>query len=753
MSLTDHVLKKNTLLRSIPLPGSATLPLFAATMFISALLMFGIQPMFTKMVLPKLGGSPSVWAVAMCFFQAVLLAGYAYAHFISRRLSSPRGVILHLVVMFAAFAFLPIGLAEGWGRPPGEGTSIWLLGLFAVSVGLPFFAIAGNAPLLQAWFAKTGHKHAADPYFLYGASNIGSLLALLSYPVLIEPFFTISEQSANWAAGYSVLVVFIGMSAMLMLLQRSAPANFIQSKKIAAASPWSMRLRWAGLAFVPSGLLVAVTNYISTDIASAPFLWVIPLSLFLLTFIISFQHRPLIPHKWMLAAQPAVVATMLGFILLDLSLGGMMVWLGLNLLAFFILAMVCHGELIRRRPVVENLTEFYLWMSFGGLLGGIFAGLLAPALFSSVIEYPLLVLASLLARPKLFGAALLTWRREALLASALLFAVAGPKLLLGYELAAENPALMMVYYLMLGGFIAISREKPVRMVLVAAALLAATQIMLPKQQGFESIRGFFGVNKVISSKDGKHRLLLHGTTIHGVQRLDDKGNPAGERPEPLVYYHRGGAFADVINAVRAKRKLRNVAVVGLGSGALACYKKPQEQWKFFEIDPIVIRLAKDPARFTFLSKCAPEAPVILGDARLTLAEESGGLYDMMFLDAFSSDAIPVHLLTLEAIRLYFEKLSGDGVVLFHISNRHMNLAPILAAAAKRLGLAGLVHYPDTGEVNSKDFKADSYVVVLSRSKKNLGNLAKVKGWSSLPAADVRPWSDDYSDVLGAILQK
>ncbi len=753
MSLTGHVLKKNTLAGNIPALGASTLPLFAATMFISALLMFGIQPMFTKMVLPKLGGSPSVWAVAMCFFQAVLLAGYAYAHFISRYLSSPRAVIVHLVVMFAAFAFLPIGLAAGWGNPPGEGTSIWLLGLFAVSVGLPFFAIAGNAPLLQAWFAKTGHKHAADPYFLYGASNVGSLLALLSYPVLIEPFLTISQQSANWAAGYSVLVVFIGMSAMLMLLQRTAPANTVQSKKIIAASPWSMRLRWAGLAFVPSGLLVAVTTHISTDIASAPFLWVIPLSLFLLTFIISFQHKPLIPHKWMLAAQPVVAAMLLGFILLDLSIGSMMVWLGLNLLAFFILAMVCHGELIRRRPKAENLTEFYLWMSFGGLLGGLFAGLLAPALFSSVIEYPLLVLASLFARPKLFSAAYAIWRREALIAFALLFAVAGPKLLFGYELAAENPALMMAYYLMLGSFIALSRENPVRLVLLAAALLVSTQIMLPKQQGFTSIRGFFGVNKIISSSDGKHRLLLHGTTIHGVQKLDDKGNPAGERPEPLVYYHRGGAFADVINAVRAKRKLRNVAVIGLGTGALACYKKPQEQWRFFEIDPIVIRLAKDPARFTFLSKCAPEAPVIMGDARLTLAEEAGVQYDMMFLDAFSSDAIPVHLLTLEAIRLYLEKLSDDGVILFHISNRHMNLAPVLAAAAKRLGLAGLVHHPESKKVDPGNFKADSYVVVLSRSKGNLGKLAGVKGWSKLPGADVRVWSDDYSDVLGAILRK
>lgn len=737
--------------------GASTLPLFAGTMFLSALLMFGVQPMFTKMVLPRLGGSPSVWAVAMCFFQAVLLAGYAYAHLIVRKLSSPRGVIIHLAVMMLALVSLPIGLAEGWGRPPADGSSLWLLGLFAVSVGLPFFAISGNAPLMQAWFAKTGHKHASDPYFLYGASNIGSLLALLSYPILVEPFFALSEQSGNWSMGYSFLVALVGLSGMLMLVQRapaavSSAATGAETHARSERPSWTRRLSWIGLAFVPSGLLVAVTTHISTDVAAAPFLWVVPLSLFLLTFIIAFQHKPVIPHKWMLAAQPVLVAVMLVATPLDLMSGYLWASLGLNLLVFFVLAMVCHGELIRKRPSAGHLTEFYLWMSFGGMLGGLFTGLIAPVVFSSVVEYPLLILASVAARPGLLALGN-KWGRELALAAALLFAVLAPKLLFGYEMAEEKPLALMIGLYLLGGAIALSREYPARLALLGCVMLLATQILPPKSHDYESIRGFFGVNKVMTTSNDKFRLLIHGTTIHGAQKIDASGRPLGEKPEPLTYYHRGGPFADVIRTVRAKRPFRNVAAVGLGTGSLACYKRDGENWTFFEIDPIVARVARDPARFTFLSNCAPQAPVILGDARLTLSDQQGAAYDMLFLDAFSSDAIPVHLLTLEAIRSYLDKMAADGVLLFHISNRHMNLAPVLSAAAGKLGLAGRVHYPKKTKNMTEHYLSDSFVVVLARSGEHLAGLGARNGWQELPKPASRAWTDDFSDVLGAIFSK
>lgn len=754
MSVTNNTANSLTKPHSIPLLGALTLPLFAGTMFISALLMFSVQPMFAKIVLPHLGGSPSVWAVAMVFFQTVLLCGYAYAHMISRYLSSPRGVIVHILILLVAMVSLPIGLAHGWSRPPEEGVAFWVLGVFAVSVGLPFFAISGNAPLLQAWFARTGHTHASDPYFLYGASNIGSLLALLSYPVIVEPFFPVQTQSEDWAVLYSVLVALVGVSGLFMLLQRTHMNGAVRredSLNIASVS-WSRRLHWIVLAFIPSGLLVAFTNHISTDVAAAPFLWVIPLSLFLLTFIIAFQHKPVIPHKWMLALQPILVAVLLVTIPLDVFSDHILISLGVTLVSFFVLAMVCHGELIRLRPRAENLTEFYLLMSFGGMLGGIFTGLVAPMIFSSVSEYPLLILLSLAARPDLLKGKADTWRREGMIALAVLGAIIA--VVVVQEIISESKEIvpLLIGVCLLGCVIALSRENAVRLFLQAGVLVVVIMFILPVPKYYESIRGFFGVNKVLASPRGDFRLLLHGTTIHGAQRIDANGKPVGSPPEPLTYYNRKGAFADVIEAIRAHRPLRNVAAVGLGTGSLACYKQPGETWKFFEIDPLVVQIARDPKRFTFLSGCAPDVPVIIGDARLTLSDEKAAAFDLMFLDAFSSDAIPVHLLTIDAIRSYLEKLSEDGVLLFHISNRYMNLVPVLSAAARHLSLAGRVHYPKPRKGTLNDYKTDSLVVVLSRSDSNLGRLSNDPRWLALPIVTQRPWTDDFSNILGAILR-
>src|SRR6195952_2510582 len=376
------------------------LVVYTAAIFVSALLLFSVQPLFTKMVLPRLGGSPAVWSVAMVFFQSLLLGGYAYAHYLMQIRNRMVPVAVHLVLLTIALLTLPLSIANGWGEPPTSGYAFWLLGLFAVSIGLPFFALAANNPLLQAWFVRTGHPNGPDPYFLYASSNIGSFLALLSYPVLLEPMFTLRTQNLIWTSGYGLLIVLIAACGVLLLRSpaNAAALNMPADDADAPAPSWTIRARWIFLAAVPSGLLIAVTAHISTDVAAAPLLWVLPLSLYLLTWVLVFQSRPLLPHKWMLMLQPLAIS---GVVVL-LALAGernLLITLGGHLLCFFIIAMACHGELARTRPPSAYLTGFYVALSFGGMLGGLFAGLIAPYTFSWIAEYPILVALAVLCRP------------------------------------------------------------------------------------------------------------------------------------------------------------------------------------------------------------------------------------------------------------------------------------------------------------------------------------------------------------------
>src|ERR1700730_16569018 len=375
------------------------LMVYTAAIFVSALLLFSVQPLFTKMVLPRLGGSPAVWSVAMVFFQSLLLGGYAYAHYLMRLRNRMIPVIVHLVLLVIALLTLPLSIASGWGEPPTSGYAFWLLGLFAVSIGLPFFALAANNPLLQAWFVRTGHPNGPDPYFLYASSNIGSFLALLSYPVLLEPMFTLRTQNLIWTGTYGLLIVLIAACGALLLRSPvTVTADAAAGEADAPAPPWMLRARWIFLAAVPSGLLIAVTAHISTDVAAAPLLWVLPLSLYLLTWVLVFQSRPLLPHTWMLMLQPLAIA---GVIVL-LAVGGeqnLLLTIGGHQLCFFVIAMACHGELARTRPPARYLTGFYVALSFGGMLGGLFAGLIAPNVFSWVAEYPILVALAALCRP------------------------------------------------------------------------------------------------------------------------------------------------------------------------------------------------------------------------------------------------------------------------------------------------------------------------------------------------------------------
>ncbi|OYW99567.1 MAG: hypothetical protein B7Z14_11580 [Bosea sp. 32-68-6] len=684
---------------------TATVPIYTVTLFLSAFLLFGIQPMFAKMVLPKLGGSPGVWSVAMVFFQTVLLAGYGYAHWLVSRFTVRRAALIHLALMaLVLVAGLPIGIAAGFERPPQQGETLWLVALFTASVGLPFFAVAANGPLLQAWFARSGHPRAADPYFLYAASNIGSFLALIAYPFLVEPVLTLSAQGTAWTWGFAFL--FAGIAACAGLGPGSSAEDGAGPRR--APTPTRIaperKLGWVALAFVPSGLLVAVTAHISTDVASVPLLWVVPLALFLLTFVIVFQPRPLLRPGWMLNLQLLLIAALIGKTLLQPRLG----WgfdLALHLGLFFVTAMVAHGELARRRPDAANLTGFYFWMSVGGVLGGLFSGLIAPTVFNSVIEYPLLLVAGVLCRP---GFA--TVRLPA-------FAKAG---------------------------------------LSAAALLGGAGLVAYEQQRTDSVRSFFGVNKIVDVQEGRFRALVHGSTIHGAQRLrNDDGSPVSGRPEPLSYYFTGGGLADGIDAVRRARggTLRAVASVGLGTGSLACQARPGEAWTFYEIDVQVVRLATNPARFGFLSACAPQAPIVFGDARLTLADAPDGALDLIVVDAFSSDAIPVHLVTTQALDLYRRKLAPGGAVLFHISNRNMDLGPAITATARDRGLITWIRQPEQRPELTAQLKYGPHVAMVA-SKPGDVDLAGDRRWQRQDApASARPWSDEYADVVGAIWRK
>src|SRR5437868_7002392 len=358
------------------------LAVYTAAIFVSALLLFSVQPLFTKMVLPRLGGSPAVWSVAMVFFQSLLLGGYSYAHFLMQIRNRVIPVAVHLTLLVVALLTLPLSIAGGFGEPPNSGYAFWLLALFAVSIGLPFFALAANNPLLQAWFVRTGHPAGPDPYFLYASSNIGSFLALLSYPVLLEPVFTLRTQNLLWTGGYGLLILLIaGCGALLLRSPALASADRETEESDAPAPGWVLRARWIFLAAVPSGLLIAVTAHISTDVAAAPLLWVLPLSLYLLTWVLVFQSRPLLPHKWMLWLQPLAISGVVAL----LAFGGeqnLLLTLGGHQLCFFLIAMACHGELARTRPAARYLTGFYVALSFGGMVGGLFAGLIAPFTFS-----------------------------------------------------------------------------------------------------------------------------------------------------------------------------------------------------------------------------------------------------------------------------------------------------------------------------------------------------------------------------------
>ncbi|HWE15678.1 MAG TPA: tetratricopeptide repeat protein [Hyphomicrobiaceae bacterium] len=734
---------------------------YIATIFLSALLLFAVQPMLTKMVLPKLGGSPSVWAVSMCFFQGALLVGYIYAFVLNQRASARKAVLVHLAVLAVACLALPVALPDSAVALFGGGSYYWLVVVLAMAVGLPFLAVSANAPLLQAWFARTGHPDAHEPYFLYRASNAGSLAALLAYPVLFEPMLALSTQTAAWGIGFVLLAAMIALCGTLMLAtpgkQVAVGAAGTQGDDASTALvDWRQRAAWVGLAFVPSGLLVAFTTFLTTDVASSPFLWVAPLAIFLGTFILVFRpwHSP--AQRWLEAAQPLIVAVALvnqsDFARISLPVDA-----AIGLAAFVATCLVCHRRLYQSRPAASHLTEFYLWMSFGGVLGGISAGVAAPQLFSTPIEYPLLLALGVAWQlPQVLKRA--TSRVEVAAVGVAVAAFGGIVLVIAmgwllhpthWQVSTRTWVLLAVVV----AFLPMLRFPKLRLGTVALTAVIVTAVL--GHGHTYSGRSFFGVHRV--AEQGDFRLYFHGTTLHGAQRLRSAWGgviPPTAPPPPVTYFHPASTHVLGLEltrkALHGAERAPSVGIIGLGVGAMACHARPGERWRFFEIDPLVVEMAKDRRFFTYLSNCAEGADVVLGDARITLGEQQDGSFDYLLFDAFTSDAVPVHLLTVEAIRLYFDKLSDRGVLALHVSNKHLDLVQVVAANLESIGGLSALLFDNPGQGN-KDALA-ARVVLVARHPVVLAPAAASPHALPLVSLGVRPWTDDFSNVASALVR-
>ncbi len=733
-------------------PGAA---LFIATLLLSSSLLFLVEPMFAKMVLPKLGGTPAVWNTCMLFFQACLLAGYAYAHRITRRLSLRWQVVLHAVVLALPIIVLPISLpnvvlVDVVERMP----LLWLLKVLGVSVGLPFFALASTAPLVQRWFGTTSHVQARDPYFLYAASNVGSMCALLAYPTLIEPILGLRTQTHLWMIGYVAFAVLV-MACGVRCVVATKAATAVFETKTPTRIAWTARARWIVLSAIPSSYLLGVTTYITTDVAAVPLFWVLPLALYLLTFILVFARRPIVSHRVFVYALPTAVLIPVLFMVTHAAPP---VWAGVgaHLFAFFIATMVCHGELVRSRPSSDHLTDFYLMMSVGGVLGGVFNAIAAPLLFARPLEYPLAVVFACLVCPprrshrqlqrspgdRFFDLTLPLIAGGLAWAAIRLFS-APDKPIAAVIFAMSVPLLMCVRF---------AKRSPVRFALgIASLLLVAMLTTVNGAHLLEIHRTFFGVHRVVRSADGRFDELYHGTTLHGRQFVT---TVAGSPGEPLTYYYPGGPLGSLFQSLAPNRR-NNVAVIGLGVGSIAAYSSSGDQFTFFEIDPMVRSIAEDSGYFSFIARARERGArigVVIGDARLTLDKVRHGAMNLVVLDAFSGDAIPLHLLTREALAMYLDKLDNHGIVAVHISNLYLDLEPVVANLARDAGCIALCRQDlDLTPQQWSQGKTASTWVVIARDAVDLAPLSQTGSWqpARLPSSG-RVWTDDFSNVLSTI---
>ncbi len=713
--------------------------LFTLTILAGSFLLFLVQPMIARMALPRLGGAPNVWNSAMLVYQALLLGGYAYAHAIGRLSLAKQGAV-HLAVLLLAALSLPLALADLSAPTPGW-EALWVPWLFLLTVGPAFFAISAQAPLMQRWFAA--HPEAGNPYPLYAASNLGSFGGLLAYPLLAEPLLGIATQSTLWSVGYGLLVVLV---ALTVLARRRVAAVPMQVQATAQDEPkpgWDKIGLWLALSAVPSGLMLSTTTFLTTDIMAMPLLWVIPLGLYLLSFSIAFAQKRGLATAIMMFA-PFVLLFDGGIAMFSAGRSNLLAAIA-SVVLLIVVAVALHARLYETRPSPAHLTRFYLVMAAGGALGGIFTALLAPLMFDWTWEHPLLILAAAALLP------LATWRNllarvttspgttRLLLTLCLFITLTGSIWLYRESLDSTdlNQALWIGFFAILA-FAMVLTIRRWSFVLATASLLLGLGGISQLHTSFEGQRerSYFGTYTVRDLQNGQ-RALYHGTTLHGVQQAA----PASRAP--TSYYGRQSGVGLALTKTPAMfGPGARVGIVGLGVGTTACYRQPDQSWTFFEIDPAVLDLSTR-GEFTFLAECAPDEPVIIGDARLELEALPERSFDVLVIDAFSSDAIPLHLLTLEALDIYWNALPEDGVLMMHISNRYIKLEPVIARLAQERGLSAAIRRDD-GE---SDEVTPSSWVALTRQSSRLEELTADGKWKQLEGPAHEVWTDEYASIL------
>ena len=727
--------------------------LFSTTLFTSAGLLFWIQPLIGKTLLPILGGSPAVWNTCLLFFQIMLLIGYVYALTLSRWLSVRWQAVVHVILITSIAIYLfrssvhpPVLTAAQQGNP-----TLWLLKNLLFSVGLPFFILSASNPLLQSWFSRLRHHLAVDPYFLFAASNAGSLLALVAFPLALEPGLVLNQQYQFWRVGFVVLCALTCVIALTLKPlvgvstdppQSSANPNDSNSKLTVLR-----RLRWVALSFVPSSLMLGVTTYVTADVAAVPLLWVIPLALYLLTLVLAFTKRQFASTA-LLNRLMIVGALVVTLILASGATEPAWVLILANLAFFFVAAMLCHGQLANDRPSVTHLPEYYLWIAIGGALGSVFNVLIAPILFKSILEYPLAIVLACVLQPSELRD---TDKRHTYLDFIYpvgLYVIAVSLVILVDRLRIGSSTIKV--FVVLGVPLIIInhffRQRPIRFALgLSAVMLASVYYTGSTDRTVHVVRNFFGTTRVSTDSRNAINSLYSGNTVHGRQFVDQS-----RACEPLSYHHENGPLGQVMAVFNAAPANSRVAVIGLGVGAMISYSKPAQEWTFYEINPDVINLARNSRYFSYLQNCASGSlTVVEGDARLNLQEAQDGHFGLIVLDAFSSDAIPVHLVTEQALDLYLSKLAAGGILAFHISNRSLDLKPILAdlAEGRKLICIGF----DDLKPSTLEGKDPSQWVVMARSSDEISNLSINSQWQPLKGAKGRKvWSDDYSNILRAI---
>lgn len=673
------------------------MPLFATTVFLSAFLLFQIQPIVAKMILPWFGGSSSVWSVCIVFFQVELLLGYAYVHWLHEKLAPARQTLVHGGLLLLSLALLPVAADPAWKGAALVHPSWSVLALLATAVGAPYLMLSTTGPLMQAWYARSfpASVTVAHPYRLYALSNLASMLALLSYPVLVEPLWPVGTQAMAWSAGY---VAFVAVCLCTALLARRRMAEQINDEAVmleAAKHPgWRECLLWIGLSATASILLLAMTQHLTQDVAPVPFLWILPLTIYLLSFILCFDAPRYYVRPWFLAALPLCFWAMDG--VLDAGTD-VPVLIAIISVSLFVFCMVCHGELVRRKPPLRYLTLFYLMLSVGGALGGFLVGLVAPAVFTAYFELPLgLFLCASLVVAVLWREFKPVWRGLLLLA------------LLGY-----------------------------------GARLA--DISFEYVNGYRTVvRNFYSQLRVLDSTDkalGPMRTMLHGRISHGEQFM-----AATQRKQPTAYYCELSGIGRTIRSLQQARPFK-LGVVGLGAGTLATYGRAGDELRIYEINEQVLDLAR--SEFTYLADSPARIVPVLGDGRLMLEREAPQQFDLLAMDAFSGDSIPAHLLTLEAMKTYLGHLKPDGLLAVHITNHYLDLKPVMAAAAQHFGKTAVLYSLEPKDDDAYCRNSDWVLFMSAQQAAHLP--AGLQGGEALvPRVGFKPWTDSFSNLLGIL---